>query len=167
MDTKVEWQRLFKILTHPKHNFFFSLWILLFSPKPRPRHTVVEPRQTREFKWQWSLQARSHWYYVTSTVINKKYASTMTRQQPWNNFCTFIDDFSTYGAWTFCVPCLSNPTYSSERICLRRWWPARPAHHLLIRILALIVQNWINLSDLCCSLSFTSLHCLWGSTTWS
>lgn len=82
---------------------------------------------------------------------------TKSNQAPWlensfmiSHFRAFVDDLSSYGAWTFRVARLSHPTCSSEWIRRRRWWSACPLHHLLIRVLALTAQNWINLHDPCC-----------------
>lgn len=87
---------------------------------------------------------------------NKVLKLTKSMQASWpdNNvrviFSAFTDYFSDYGAWTFSVPRLSRPTCSPEWIRLQRWWSACPLHHLLIRVLALTAQNWINLCDPCC-----------------
>lgn len=55
-----------------------------------------------------------------------------------------------FAVWTFSVPCLSHPTRSLEWIRLWKWRSVCPLHHLLIRVLALTAQNWINLGDPCC-----------------
>lgn len=90
-----------------------------------------------------------NWWY------HKVLKQTKTMQVAWldNNFRVILVPLlmiSPAIAWTFSVPRLSHPTCSPEWIRLRRWWSACPLHHLLIRVLALTAQNWINLSDPCC-----------------